>query len=210
MDSGGFALIIVATPPQTLESSQGLSLNLAQSPASTHSPELLSALDHFLDNPLNNSEWVDDELLEKTQMTAKTGRIQARLAYFWTNHMITSGQGGEVYTETHCRTIDRVRCPDVAYLTPDLVQEQGDFKVLPQSFPLVAEIVSPTDIAEEIFAKVREYLESQCQEVWLIFPASQWVLGITSEQQHLWGMGAIAATQTTLQGFQVPVEALIA
>jgi hypothetical protein len=41
----------------------------------------------------------------------------------------------------------------VAYLTPELMQQFGEPAVLPQSFPLIAEIVSPTDLAEDIIAK---------------------------------------------------------
>jgi Uma2 family endonuclease len=134
------------------------------------------SLEAFMENPLDRMEWVNGNLVTKGDMNAKTGRIQARLARYWGNYQESSGQGGEVYTETPCRTSGRVRCPDVAYLPPELVTQYGDFKVLPRSFPLIAEVISPTDEAEEVFMKVREYLASGCEEVWLIFPESQWVL----------------------------------
>ncbi|QZZ22303.1 Uma2 family endonuclease [Leptothermofonsia sichuanensis E412] len=81
-------------------------------------PQIVS-LEAFLENPLERAEWVDGQLIEKSEMTAKTGRIQAKLARYWGNYKDSSGQGGEVYTETACRTVGRVRCPDVAYLPPD-------------------------------------------------------------------------------------------
>lgn len=167
-------------------------------------------LEAFLANPLERSEWVNGSLVEKPEMTAKTGRIQARLAYYWRSYLISSGQGGEVYTETACRTVERVRCPDVAYLTPDLVEQFGDFKVLPQSFSLIAEIISPTDEAEEVFTKVREYLESSAQEIWLIFPESQWLMVITAASQQLLGITETATTKLALPGFSVAVGELIA
>jgi Uma2 family endonuclease len=168
------------------------------------------SLEAFLDNPRDRTEWVDGQLVEKKAMTAKTGRIQANLTFHWKNYLRSHGQGGEVYVETPCRTVGRVRCPDVAYLTPELVAQHGDFKVLPQSFSLIAEVISPTDEAEEVFTKVREYLESGCQEIWLVFPDSQWVLVITPHKQILSGMNDIVSTQTILQGFSVPVSELIA
>jgi Uma2 family endonuclease len=168
------------------------------------------ALEEFNNHPLDHTEWIDGTLIEKPEMTAKTGRIQARLARYWGNHKDATHQGGEVYTETHCRTVGRTRCPDVAYLAPDLVAQYGDFKVLPHSFSLVAEIISPTDIAEEVFTKAREYLESACQEVWLIFPDSQWVLVITPQQQKLYGMSNIVSTQNVLVDFNIAVNELIA
>ena len=175
---------------------------IAQSPNPT--------LEEFLENPIEHVEWVNGRLIEKKEMTAKTGRIQARLSRFWGNYKDSSGQSGEVYVETPCRTVGRVRCPDVAYFTPDLVAQFGDVKVFPQSFSLIAEIISPTDEAEEVFMKVREYLESGCQEVWLVFPESQWVMVITSQQQKLYGMNDTAATQAVLPGFQIQVGELIA
>ncbi len=116
-------------------------------------------LDAFLERPPEHTEY--GQLIEKKHLTAKTGRIQAKLAYYWRTHLLSSNQGGEGYVEPPCRTTGRVRCPDVAYLTPDLVAQHGDFKVLPQSFSLIAEVISPTDEAEEVFTKVREYLTSQ-------------------------------------------------
>lgn len=168
------------------------------------------SLDAFLENPPERSEWVDDKLIAIPEMTAKTGRIQARLAYYWRSYMIASGQGGEVYTETACRTVGKVRCPDVAYLPPALVQQFGDFKVLPQSFPLIGEIVSPADAAEDMLSKVKEYLESHAQEIWLIFPESHWLMIVTSEVQKLIPETQSATTIGVLPGFSVSVGELIA
>lgn len=172
-------------------------------------PKFLS-LEVFLENPPEHYEWVDEQLIEKPEMTAKTGRIQARLAYYWRSHMVSSGQGGEVYTETACRTVGRVRCPDVAYLVPELVSQFGDFKVLPHSFSLIAEIISPNDVAEEVFTKVREYLESNAQEIWLIFPESRWLMIITAESQQLLSETQNATTIKVLPGFSISVGELIA
>lgn len=44
---------------------------------------------------------------------------------------------------------------------------------------LIAEIISPTDRAEELFTTVKEYLQSGCQKIWLVFPNSYYVLLIT-------------------------------
>ncbi|MCS6815551.1 MAG: Uma2 family endonuclease, partial [Cyanobacteria bacterium] len=114
----------------------------------THTSTL--SLEEFLEQPCDRTEWVNGKLVEKSGMTSKTGRIQARLARYWGNYKDEQGIGGETYVETPCRTIDRVRCPDVAYLTPALVEQFGDFKVLPQSFSLIGEIISPTDEMEEV------------------------------------------------------------
>lgn len=170
---------------------------------------VFSLEDYMLDPP-DNMEWVDGILVEKNGMTAKHGRIQARLAAYWINYKHSSGQGDSVYTETPCRTFSQGRRPDVSYLTPELVEQFGDFTILPQSFPLIAEIVSPTDTTEAVFGKVREYLQSGCQELWLVFPESQWVLVITQQRQVLLSSGDVASTQTVLAGFSVAVDELLA
>jgi Uma2 family endonuclease len=109
-------------------------------------------------------ECVDGKLIEKTGMTFKHSVTQANLARYWGNHIISSGQGGKVCTEAPCRTGKQTRRPDVAYITPELLEELGEFTILPQSFPLIAEIASPDDSGEELFAKAKEYLESGCQK----------------------------------------------
>jgi Uma2 family endonuclease len=167
-------------------------------------------LEDYMLNPPDKTEWVDGELVEKNGSTAKHGRTQSRLSYYWGNYINSSNIGGEVYISAHCRTMGRGRCPDVAYLTADLVAKFGEFTVLPQSFPLIAEIISPTDKAEEVFAKVKEYLDSGCQEIWLVFPESQWVLVVTKQQQKLFNLGDTVSTEIMLPGFCVAVDELLA
>lgn len=171
--------------------------------------EILSLEDYML-HPLDNTEWVDGQVVEKQGMTAKHSRVQARLAAYWINYKASSSQGGEVYTEAACRTVGRSRRPDVSYLTPEFVTQFGDFTVLPQSFSLIAEVASPEDSAEELFAKAGEYLQSGCQEVWLLFPESQLVLINAQQRWLLFNPGEVVTTQTVLPGFNVPVNELLA
>jgi Uma2 family endonuclease len=155
-------------------------------------------------------EYVDGKLIEKTGMTFKHSVTQANLARCWGNHIISSGQGGKVCTEAPCRSGKQSRRPDVAYITPELLEELGAFTILPQSFPLIAEIASPDDSGEELFAKAKEYLESGCQEVWLVFPESRWIIVITQEQHYLLTLGEVVNTQAVLQGFSVAIDELLA
>jgi Uma2 family endonuclease len=167
------------------------------------------SLEDYLQNPPEGMEWVDGQLVEKTGMTLKHGRIQAKLATYWRNYKDDHKLGGEVYTEAPCRTNKQARRPDVAYLTAELLAQFGDSNVLPQSFPLIAEIISPTDLAEEVFAKANEYLESGCQEIWLVLPDSQWIVVITGQQRLLFTKGEVVSTQTILKGFSVAVDELL-
>jgi Uma2 family endonuclease len=168
------------------------------------------ALEEFTVAPPDNMELVDGQLVEKNGMTLKTGKIQSRLSRYWGDYKDSSGQGGEAYVEVPCRTNQQIRRPDVAYLTPELVAQFGNLATLPQSFPLIAEIVSPTDIAEDVFLKAQEYLESSCQEVWLVFPESRLIFVMTQNQILTFRSGDTASTQQILIGFSIDVDRLLA
>jgi Uma2 family endonuclease len=167
------------------------------------SPENLLA--HFPEN----TEWVNGRLVEKTGMTYKHSLIQARLARYWGNYCANHEIGGEVLTEAPCRTGQQGRRPDLAYVTDAFMQQVGAFSVSPQSFPLIAEIVSPDDSAEELFAKANEYIEAGTQEVWLVFPEAQFILIRTAQNWLLFTIDNVVSTQVILQGFSISVAELL-
>ncbi len=154
-------------------------------------------------------EWVNEELGEQRVLTLKQRRILGNLYYHWRSYKDSSGQGGEVYNHVPCRTKIQGRSPDVAYITPQLAEHFGDLEVFPQSFPLIAEVASPADLAEELIAKSHEYLRSGSEEVWLIFPENRWVIIITENQKLIFGSGDIVYTQRLLNGFSVEVDELL-
>jgi Uma2 family endonuclease len=143
-------------------------------------------------------------------MTITHSRIQLRLGRKWAEYAESTGQGGEAYTEPPCRTNKQGRKPDVAYSTPALLAQYGKIEVLPQSFPLSAEIVSPSDFAEDVIAKAYEYLQSGGEEVWLLFPRNQWVIVITQTFRKIFISGEIVSTQVVLPGFSIAVDQLLA
>ena len=142
------------------------------------------SLEDFMANPPEQMEWVDGRLVEKTGMTPKPPRIQSIMNRYWGNCATGSGQGGEVYIELRCRTKEPGRRPDASYLTAELLQQFGDAPAWPQSPPLIAEIASPNDSADDFLAKVDEYLESGCEGVWLVFPESRRGLIIPKNQSQ--------------------------
>lgn len=154
-------------------------------------------------------EWVNEEFGEQKALTLKQRRILGNLYYSWRSYKDSSGQGGEVYNHVPCRTKIQGRSPDVAYITPHLAKHFGELEVFPQSFPLIAEIASPADLAEELIAKSHEYLRSGSEEVWLIFPENRWIIIVTENQRLIFGSGDIVYTQRLLNGFSVRVDELL-
>jgi Uma2 family endonuclease len=194
---------MVATPIREVQN-EAISLEVLEEPGAF-------TLEDFMQNPPEGMEWVDGTLVEKTGMTVRHGTLQSRLSRYWGNHKDAQKLGGEVVTETACQTLKQARRPDVAYMTPELVTQYGQAGVVPQSFPLVAEIASPDDSAERLFAKAIEYLESGCEEVWLVFPEARLILVKLKEKPwDLFVPGQAIATQTILQGFSIAVDELFA
>ncbi|MEG5175286.1 Uma2 family endonuclease [Microcoleus sp. B3-D7] len=173
-------------------------------------PKKVISLEHFLVKPADRKEWVDGNLVEKTGMTFKHSLAQSKLARFWGNYKDSSGQGGEVLTEVLCRTNKQGRRPDVAYITPELLPESGNFTAFSQSFPLIAEVASPEDSGEELFAKAHEYLESGCLEVWLLFPEARLIFVNAGQRWRLFNADEVVNTQSVLTGFSVAVSELLA
>lgn len=180
---------------------------MVATPVNRASPTALS-LEEFIAHPPDGMEWVDGNSITKTGMTIKHSVVQGRLTRHWGDFILETNQGGEVCPEAPCRTLKQARRPDVAYITPELLAQFGDITVLPQSFPLIAEVASPDDKAEDLFAKAQEYLASGCEEVWLLFPESCLVMVNAQEGWQIFQMGEVASTQVMLPGFQISVEVL--
>lgn len=168
------------------------------------------SMEDLMSQPPENTEWVDGQLVETTGMTFKHSLAQANLTRYWGNYITSSGQGGKVCTAAPCRTTKQIRRPDIAYITDKLLNQVGEFTILPQSFPLIAEVASPEDSAEQLFAKAKEYLQSSCLEVWLLFPENQIVNIITQQQWLVFTPGAVISTQIVLPDFRVTVDEIFA
>ncbi|MGV0024215.1 Uma2 family endonuclease [Phormidesmis priestleyi] len=177
------------------------------STAAISSLEVTSSADGCVDLP-EGMEEVDGQLVEKTGMTLKHGLAQINLAAEWRSYDAANGRNGKVYTEVVCQTGKQKRRPDVAYLTGDLIEQYGQPAIFPQSFPLVAEVASPDDSAEDLFIKAREYLNSGSQEVWLLFPENLLVMVVTPQTWLMFLEADTVGTQSVLQGFSISVAVL--
>ncbi|ACK69180.1 protein of unknown function DUF820 [Gloeothece citriformis PCC 7424] len=165
--------------------------------------------EEFILHPPERMEWVNGQLIEKTGMTLKHGVVQATLSFYWSNYLNSGEQKGKVCLSSLCRTTEYGRRPDVAYITPELLDQYGtNFTILPQSFPLIAEIASPDDRGEELLAKAKEYLDSGCQEIWLLFPEAQLILINAGQNWILYNADDVISTQIILTGFNVTLKEL--
>jgi Uma2 family endonuclease len=142
------------------------------------------SFEEYCANPPERSEWVDGQVIEKGDMGYLHSKLQLRIANLLLEFLQTHQLRGDIAVELSCRTNQQIRKPDVCYLSPEQMETYGqdDFTVLPEVFPLVVEVISPSDHLEEVFSKAREYLESGGLEVWLVLPRNKMIM-IASRQE---------------------------
>jgi len=99
-------------------------------------------------------------------------RIASRLREFVKTHRI-----GEVIVEMDFRLgPDTVRNPDVAFVSANhlktIIVERSPVEGAPA---LAVEVVSPSNLAQDMAKKVNQYLAAGSRVVWVVQPVLQWV-----------------------------------
>ena len=146
------------------------------------------------------TELVDGEVIELAMGNLLHTRVRD-----WTTMALNQLGTGFAGAEVEFRTINnRVRRADAVWFAPGrLVESDWSRSVLPVP-DLVVEVVSPNDLASEVRAKVREYLEAGVTTVWVIY--------LESREADIWNRGrGISAvnddlTADCLPGVTIPLE----
>jgi Uma2 family endonuclease len=162
-------------------------------------------------------EVVNGERIGKPRMSAYAGRVRSRL--FWEMSVFLNNKAlGELVIEMLFRTplkkdASRKRRPDVAYVSfarwpadrPML--ERGDaWDVIPD---LAVEVISPTNLAEEVLQKVHEYFEAGVSLVWVVYPVDRqvYIYGSPTEIRVLTADDTLDGG-TVLPGFKLSLNRL--
>ena len=81
---------------------------------------------------------------------------------------------GRVFLETGYQlTSETVRIPDVSFVSADRMREIDLDKRIQGAPALAIEVVSPTDLAEELTQKVKQYLAAGAKAVWVFYPKTR-------------------------------------
>jgi Uma2 family endonuclease len=133
------------------------------------------------------------------------GRIHTRLATFVEQRslgIVTAAETG--FQISH--DPDTVRAPDVGFIRADrvpLVRTRGFFQGAPD---LAVEVVSPSDRAGDLLAKVRDWLSAGSQAVWVVDPSSQTIsIYRSSHAPAMLTNADELADDAVLPGFRLPV-----
>lgn len=163
------------------------------------------------DDPFWRYELVRGRVVRKPPPGAEHGSVAANLAHLLLRFVETRGLGavraGSGYLLA--RDPDTVRAPDVSFVRREHV---GDYRARPwpDTPPdLAVEVLSPSNRAGKVRAKVSDYLGAGCPLVWVIDPKQRTVTvyeppseaRVVAEQDSLDG-GAV------LPGLRLPVPQL--
>lgn len=81
---------------------------------------------------------------------------------------------GEVFADglnyLVARMPDSVRVPDASFIAAERIPEEGFRSHVPFAPDLAVEVVSPGDQADDVYDKVRQYLEAGTRLVWVVWP----------------------------------------
>ncbi len=129
-------------------------------------------------------ELVRGEVVEAMPPGGRHGAIAVILAMLlriWTQKSLGGYVGVEAGYILH-RKPDTVRGPDVSYIRADRIRTSG----IPEGFwtlapDLAVEIVSPSETADEVREKVRDFLQAGTPLVWTVYPRTQEVVAHTAD-----------------------------
>jgi len=174
----------------------------------TTAAQLLEASD------LGRCELIQGELVMMSPAGFRHGHVAAKLAQLLMNFVESRSLGAVTGSETGfqiARDPDTVRAPDVAFVRADRlppIEPRGFFPGAPD---LAVEVLSPSDRASEVNAKVRDWLETGARRVWVVDPENQTVAVYRSvSEATILGLPETLSGEDVLPGFAVPVRQILA
>ena len=144
--------------------------------------KLMTADDLFLMTPTKDGrryELVRGELAETAPAGDRHGSISFTIATLLGSYARGKDLGKGYTAETGfvlSRGPDTVRAPDVAFVVKERVAPEPRERFVPGAPDLAVEVVSPSDSAVEVNAKVEEYLVAGTRLVWVVYPDSRSVM----------------------------------
>jgi len=159
----------------------------------------LITAEEYRGSPMNtkHSELVRGEVVETMPPGGEHGEIAGALVELL-RRWAREGAGGYAAVESGYilgHNPDTVRGPDVSYVRADRIPSGGRPKAFwPIAPDLAVEIVSPSETAAEVRAKVRDFLTAGTPLVWTIYPDQREVIAHTPD-----GMARTYSEEDTLE-----------
>jgi Uma2 family endonuclease len=132
-------------------------------------------------------------------------RVSRRLADFVDRHALGEITWGELGFKI-AENPDSVRAPDIGFIRSERVPATLFPGFYPGAPDLAVEVLSPTDRASEVLAKVQDWLEAGCRAVWLIDPERRTV-SVYRDRNEIVVLRAedVLSGDDLLPGFSMPL-----
>lgn len=144
-------------------------------------------------------ELVDGQLVERPTMGHEADQIAVTLIFwlvaFCREHRLGSVRGAHGSYQIFPDDPGKVRAPDVSFIRrgrEPAGPAKGHSRVVPD---LVAEVISPNDLAEDLESKTEDYLRAGIPRIWVVNPVTQTVRVIRGD-----GSGTYLRVGDTLEG----------
>lgn len=154
--------------------------------------QTVATADQLLQTPgLGRCELIHGELVEMSPAGFEHGRLAAEIAGILRDFVKPRSLGTITGAETGFyleRNPDTVRAPDVGFIRSDRLPAKklsGFFEGPPD---LAVEILSPSDRASEIVAKVRDWLRAGCRVVWVVDPETE-TIAVHESKDRIFELG---------------------
>jgi Uma2 family endonuclease len=174
----------------------------------------ITTAEQLFEANLRHCELVRGELITMAPVGFDHGGIAGNIALALGGFAKPKSLGMVATAETGFRISrdpDTVRAPDVAFVRAERIP-RGGVKGFFQGPPDIAvEVVSPTDRASEVLAKVQDWLQAGCGLVWVVDPETRTVTVYRSRSE----VAVLTVADTlfggdVLPGFAVPVAEIFA
>lgn len=126
----------------------------------------------------NRLELVSGEIIEMAPTGGQHGVITSELNYYIQDFIKKHKLGRATGAETGfvlAKDPYTVRAPDVAFITKDRLPRPIPERYFPFAPDLAVEVVSPSDVAQDVRRKVIDYLQAGTRLVWVVYPETQTV-----------------------------------
>jgi Uma2 family endonuclease len=172
--------------------------------------EPVTTAKQLLERPdLGRCELVRGELIMMSPAGEEHGwiamNIGAPLGVFVRQHKLGRVYAGDTGFSIG-RDPDTVRAPDVAFVRAERAGDKPAARFFPGAPDLAVEILSPSDRAGEVLAKVHDWLDAGCRAVWLVDPRTRTVTAYRSRSRiTVLGIGDQLGGEDVVEGFSMPV-----
>ncbi len=115
----------------------------------------------------------EGEVVTITEPMPRHNLVRDNIAWLAGN-FVEEHKLGKVFLETGYQlTAETVRIPDVSFVPADRMRDVDLDRRIQGAPALAVEVVSPTDLAEELTQKVKQYLATGAKAVWVFYPKTR-------------------------------------